>query len=420
MIKNFEIMKNKNFVLYWLASWASALGDAIFTIGVSWWIVQEIGSALVMGTFLLIMGTTRSLFMLFGGVMVDRKSPILLMKLSLLTRAATMCIIIIVTMFSDTYIILYIIAGIYGIVDAVFLPAAAAARQRLVAKEYYTQLNSLLLLASQVSVIIGPVIGAFLIAVIGFKSLFVLITVVFVLASLALQVINLLPISNKSNELSSKKSSFKQEILEGFSYVIRTPIILTNIIVAMIVNAGVSVLTVALPFLAKELNVGVKGLSIMTSGMGIGGTVGAIVFSLWIIKYPTPRMNYMVCALEGLAVLLIFFTVTTWQVALLLAIVGFTTTAINVIAPSVNQSIIPKELFGRVVSVMMLAMTGTIPVSQALAGYLIDNIKSVHQVFIYGGLLEILAGVIALSIPAVRFYKVINESNNESVVKKEG
>ncbi|SDX50628.1 Transmembrane secretion effector [Marininema mesophilum] len=116
-------------------------------------------------------------------------------------------------------------------------------------------------------------------------------------------------------------------------------------------------------------------------------------------------MNLTASFIEGLALFFIALTPNHWVAASLLVIIGGTTTAINVIAPSVNQSIIPKKLFGRVVSVMMLVMTGLVPITQALAGYVIDNTSS-NQVFFYGGALELLTAGFAFFIPAVRNYSV--------------
>jgi MFS transporter, DHA3 family, macrolide efflux protein len=410
-----SILKNRSFLFFWFAAWVSTLGDTIFTIGVSWMIVNTLKSGTVMGTFLLIIGVVRSIFMLYGGVIVDRLNPMMLMKLSLGFRAVMMVVLaLIATSSVFTKWELYALAAFFGFVDAFFLPSAAAARQRLVTEEYFTQANSLLLVASQVSVIVGPVIGAFLIKLGGMEILFGTFAFAFVLALVLLRMIRLLPVAmGNVSQSAQKKRKFGSEFREGLQYVFRTPIILTSIFVAMLVNAGISVLTVSLPFLSVAMKTGVAGLGMMNSGLGVGGALGAIVFTLWMIKRPTPQMNLFACLLEGLAVSSIFFVNNIWLATTLLAITGITTTAINVIAPSVNQTIIPKELFGRVISVMMLAMNGSIPISQAASGYLIDHVD-VHQVFLYGGLLETLAAFSSFFIPSVRTY---GKERRQSFVK---
>ncbi|KEO83826.1 MFS transporter [Tumebacillus flagellatus] len=409
------ILQNRSYLFYWLAAWASALGDLVFTVGVSWMITQTFHSGVIMGTFLLIMGAVRSAFMLFGGVLVDRMSPMRLMKVSLLARAVMMGLLMIVSANSSLSVwMLDVLAAVFGVVDAFFMPTASAARQRLVTEEYYTQSNSLLMVAGQVSVIVGPVVGSFLIGLGGGQLLYGTIAAMFVLSLGLLNLVRLRPPADSKSETeppAAKKEppSFTADLREGLQYVLRTPLLLVSISSAMLVNAGISVLTVALPFLAADMNAGVEGFGIMSSGIGIGGAIGAVVFTLWMIKRPTPQMNLTACLLEGLAVLSLFWVHNVWVAAVVLAFTGVTTTAINILAPSVNQSIIPEELFGRVISVMMLAMGGMIPISQAFSGFLIDQVNA-HQVFLYGGLLEACAALLALFAPSVRAYGKISGS----------
>ncbi|WP_309274229.1 hypothetical protein [Paenibacillus sp.] len=82
---------------------------------------------------------------------------------------------------------------------------------------------------------------------------------------------------------------------------------------------------------------------------------------------------------------------------------------VNIIAPSVNQTIIPPKIFGRVISILILVMSGSIPISQAIAGYLMKWIEP-NTIFIYAGVLEISAAVIVFLLPFVRNYNV-NQKN---------
>lgn len=54
----------------------------------------------------------------------------------------------------------YLFAVVFGAVEAVALPAEMASGTRIVIKEHYSQSMSLLLVAGNLSAIIGPMIGA--------------------------------------------------------------------------------------------------------------------------------------------------------------------------------------------------------------------------------------------------------------------
>ncbi|SFS36167.1 MFS transporter [Marininema halotolerans] len=405
---NLKIFHNRNVLFYWMAVWASALGDAILILAISWFIVETTDSGVILGTFMMCMGMARIIFMVIGGVYVDRFPPLMIMKISLLIRAGILSYLMYVMVSEMEFAIgLYIGAIVFGMVDAFFLPAAAAIRQRLVSSEHFSQLNSLLLVATQTSVMVGPLLGSFLIRKGDYLMTVGAVIALFLIAMVMLQAVILhqsLDMKKENLKRSNhSKGAFFNELVEGFRYIVNTPIILTMMIVAMLVNAGVSVLTVALPFLAQHFGSGAEGLSMMNAAMGFGGAIGAVVFTLWTIKMPTPQMNLTASFIEGSALFFIALTPNLWGVGLLLGVIGFTTTAINVIAPSVNQSIIPKPLMGRVVSVMMVVMTGLTPFAQSFAGYLTEKM-STHHGLMYGGALELFASGLAFFIPAVRNY----------------
>jgi hypothetical protein len=69
--------------------------------------------------------------------------------------------------------------------------------------------------------------------------------------------------------------------------------------------------------------------------------------------------------------------------------------------PSVNHTLIPQQLFGRVISIMIIAMSGSIPISQAVKGWLMTRFAPQH-IFIFAGLLKIAAALITFSLPVVR------------------
>lgn len=132
---------------------------------------------------------------------------------------------------------------------------------------------------------------------------------------------------------------------------------------ALFANAAVSTIHVSSPFFAKDLGFGVTGFGWMTAAIGIG----ALLFSVITIANPRPVMTLYTCFLQGVFFLLVSFVDRFWLVILLFVLIGFQESAVNVIAPSVNHSMIPKKMLGRVISVMILVMTGSQPISQALA-----------------------------------------------------
>jgi MFS family permease len=396
-----EIFKNRNFLLYWISAWFTSLGDSIFIIALTWLLVEKTGSPLVVGTYLFVVGITKLIFILIGGIITDRFDAKHLLIYSNIIRAVLIFLLVGISFTDHFYIwVVYGIGAIFGMVDSVAEPAAITCRTRIVKKEQYTQSMSLLMIASNVSVVVGPMIGAGLVAL-GNTQIAILINAL----TFILSVFLLGSVSFGKFEKETSNTSMLKEVKEGFQYFIQTPIILTMATFAFFANAAVGAALLSIPFLAKEMGFGVEGFGLMNTAIGTGSVIGAFVFSIWSIKHPKPYMTLLTCFLQGIVILMIGFTHNLWLCIILFALLGMHEMAVNVIAPSVNHSIIPRKLFGRVISVMILVMSGSIPISQAIAGWAMEW-TSPGAIFVGGGLLEMVAAAAVFCLPFVRKYEM--------------
>src|SRR6185295_14141728 len=76
----------RNFRLLWIGESISLLGDQFYMIALPWLVLQLTGSALALGSVMALAGIPRALFMLIGGVLVDRFSPRAVMMMSNFAR----------------------------------------------------------------------------------------------------------------------------------------------------------------------------------------------------------------------------------------------------------------------------------------------------------------------------------------------
>lgn len=391
--------------MYWTAAMISGLGDAVFVVALSWMVVEATGSGVILGTLLMAMGIPHMILTIVGGVVVDRLNPRLVMIASDLLRAVVMGVLV---LFSTQGIpplwMLFVMAVLFGAVDAFFWPAASAMRQGLVTKEYYTQSSGLLMMASQTTGLIGPMLAVWLISGGNYAVVLASNGISFVVSALCLTRVRVQAAEEKSQGAQAgEKRSFRADMAEGIRYVLKTPVILTTSLVAFVVNACLAAALISLPFLAQELQLGAGGFASMTTAIAVGGAVGAVLFSVVAIRNPTPSMTLLACLIEGVMFLLIALTGQLWLLMLLLIVVGVMETAVNTIAPSVNQAIIPKRLFGRVISVMILLMSSSDPAAKAAAGWLLDRTDA-QTIFLGSGIIEILVCALAFSLPAIRHF----------------
>lgn len=400
MNMNLSIFNNKSFLYYWISTWISSLGDSIFVIALTWLLVEETQSPAVVGTYLFILGASKIMFVLLGGVIVDRIDPKRLLINSNVLRAVVIILALIVLYVNIEAIwVFYIIGAVFGMVDSIAEPAGISFRTRIVDKEYYTQSMGLLMTAGNVSAVVGPMIGAGLVAFGSTNFAIMINAITFLISAFLLLLVK----EVKEETEEAENEPMWRSVKEGFRYFLTTPIIATMAVFAFFANAAVGATFVSIPFLADELNFGVEGFGLMNTAIGIGSVTGAIVFSVFTLKNPKPYMTLLTCFLQGIVIMLIGFTGNLWVILALIALMGMHETAVNVIAPSVNHSIIPPRIFGRVISVMILVMSGSVPIAQAIAGWVMEW-TTPQNVFIYGGALEMAAALLTFALPFVRNY----------------
>ena len=68
----FLSLRTRAFALLWIGQTISRLGDSLYRIALAWWVLEKTGSATAMGTVLVISSLPMVLFLLVGGVVVDR------------------------------------------------------------------------------------------------------------------------------------------------------------------------------------------------------------------------------------------------------------------------------------------------------------------------------------------------------------
>jgi MFS family permease len=402
-------------MLYFSGYLLSILGDAVFTISISWMIVQMTGSAVLMGTYLMAMGIPRTVLMIFGGVIVDRSNPRLIMIVSDCLRTGVLIFLMLLSYDGFPPIwSLYLLAVLFGTADALYWPSAGSFRQRVVSQEEYTQSNSLFVGAMQMNSILGPLLGAGLLAVGGFRTSMLLDALSFVASAGTLLFVKLHQLEDENTIATSVKRSFKADLLEGVGFVLRTPILLTMIMVSFVANLGANGIGVGLPFLANDLGAGSIGYSHMSAGFGIGGLVGALAFSVFAIRNPTPRMAMLSFFLQGGSLFLLRFSGNQWEATGMLAVAGFCSSALQIILPSVYQKVIPKQLMGRVFSVTSVISMGSTPLAQAGAGYVIKG-SGVNGIFTIGGLIEVVSAALALFLPVIRLSEKKTGTNAQTL-----
>jgi DHA3 family tetracycline resistance protein-like MFS transporter len=409
-------LKHRPFALLWTGQTTSRLGDSLYRIALAWWVLEKTGSATAMGTVLVFSQIPMLIFLLIGGVVVDRLPRLRVMFASDILSGL---VITFVAVFSWLDLLqvwhIYIASMIFGFVEAFFFPAYQAVIPQITPPEMLTSANSLNGLSQRLTGIVGPALGAALVAsggtsvTFGLNALSFFVSAVFIFPILRLNLDKVQSEEKASETMGRQKSmkeAFKQgfaDLREGFKFVITIPWIWITILVFGFVNiteAGPR--AVAMPFLIKQdLGADVELLGIFGSATSLGFVIGMIWLGQYARLHRRGLLGYLSVVVTGATLLPFAFTLPVPILAASSFIGGVATSVFALIWTHTLQEMVPAKLLGRVYSIDALGSFVLLPIGFSLSGWATDTFGATN-VFLVGGIGTMILILIGLIHPAVR------------------
>ena len=410
-------LTHRPFALLWTGQTTSRLGDSLYRIALSWWVLEKTGSAVAMGTVLIFSQIPLLLFLLIGGVVVDRLPRIRIMFASDVLCGLVVTFVAVFSWFDLLQIWhIYIASILFGFVEAFFFPAYQAVIPEITPSELLTSANSLNGLSQRLTGIVGPALGAALVAAGGTSVTFGLDALSFFVS--ALFVLPLLrskldrgesPLETTEAVRPPQKSvnaALRQgftDLIEGFRLVVRIPWIWITILLFGFINimeAGPR--AVALPFLIKEdLGADVELLGLLGSAASLGFVVGMVWLGQHVRLHRRGLLSYLSIVVTGSALLPFAFKLPIPVLVASMFISGIATSVFALIWTHTLQEMVPGNMLGRVYSIDALGSFVLLPIGFALAGWGTELLGA-PRVFLIGGIGTILLVLIGLSHPAIR------------------
>src|ERR1041385_1198883 len=183
----FKSLTLRSFALLWSGQQLSALGDSIYRVALAWWVLEKTGSATAMSTIFVFASAPMLVFLLVGGVAVDRYPRARVMFLSDILRGFLIGIVALLAFALRLEIWhIYVVSLLFGVVGAFFGPAYRAIVPEIVPRELLPSANGLTTLSIQLADIAGPALGALIVKTSGSPTAFTLDSLSFVISVLCL------------------------------------------------------------------------------------------------------------------------------------------------------------------------------------------------------------------------------------------
>ncbi len=397
----FSSLRHRAFTLVWAGQFASRIGDNVYRVALAWWVLDKTGSPAAMGTVLISSFTPMLLFVLLGGVVVDRISRLRVMFWADVVRGVV-TLAVAAAAFSGTLEIwhVYLASIVFGFAAAFFQPAFVAVVPEVTPREHLPSANSITALSQQVATVGGPAIGAGCIALGGSALGFALNGFSFLIAAGCLMGLSWRSFGGRPE---SVRPSIFGDIREGLVTVRDSTWLWATIALAALGNLALTgPMQIALPFLLKEE----RGESATAFGLFLSfASVGSVAVAIILGRATRIRKRGLLAyaGLIGNGIMLVALgqdvpVAWLWVAGLFggAALMLFDLIWINTI-----QELVPPQLLGRVFSVDQLGSFALMPLGFAFTGWATDRFGAAEVLVASGGVLVLLPLVGLLS-PAVR------------------
>ena len=389
-------------VLRWLAAYTSSMvGDSVYYIALSWAAVQA-GSPAQAGLVMTTSALPRALLMLGGGVIADRLGPRRVVIGSDAVRcAAVLAVAALLFLTSPGLWPLAALALVFGMVDAVFMPAVGALPARVTSRDQLARVQGMRGLAIRFASVVGGPLGGLGVALGGAAT-------AFGLAGLLIAVSVPLLVSVRMRELPPddtagvRNGTAWADLVAGLGYVRRHRVLAPLMLAIALGDLGfVGPLNVGLTLLSDERGWGAAGMGWVLAGFGVGAGVASLLLT---VRGRLPRAGQVagVSVLAGsVAVGALAFAPTLAVAVGTALLIGLLTGLSGAVCGALLQTQADPAYLGRVTAVSSLVSLGLTPLSMPLSAAAIGA-WGTGPVFVVSAVVCGLGGVVALCVRDLR------------------
>ncbi len=403
-----RVLTLRDFRLLFGGAATSLLGDAFAFIAMPWLVLQLTGDPLALGIVMALGGLPRAIFMLLGGALTDRISPRVIMILSDTLRLILTALMAFAVFTGIVQMwMLYAFSLAFGLVAGFAIPAENSIIPMLVSSDDLQAGNSLMQSVAQLMGFVGPsiagvVIGGFAHSLFGVGLAFAVDAFSFAVSAVCVWLIRGVITPQRAG--SRVDGSIWSSIVEGFRYLWEEPGMRLMFILMLALNfLLVGPLVVGIPVLADQrLAEGAVAFGLLMSAYAGGNLVGGLAAG----ALPRPGGNMLRLVLIvlsfgfGLVIGSLAFVPSMWVDFAMLFLLGIGNGYFGIILFTWIQMRTPREMLGRIMSILTFGSVGLVPISQAVSGAV--SKLDLNLLFLAAGGLTLLVAAWTAFQPALR------------------
>lgn len=401
-----DLRTQKQFLKMMLANIINRFGDSIDAVAFSWIMYEITQSAPMMAFIVGLNFLPTALLMPFGGVIADlsKKKPIMI--IADLGRGLAVAAVIILYQFGRLNpLIIVIFTLINSTLEAFRLPASGALFRHILDEKHFTVGQAANFSVTQIASMAGYSVVGFIIAKFGSITALWIDVATFTISALLISWIRI-----HGEEIQENKTI--KDIIEnlkfGFNYLKMNKKIIALTTVGVAVNFSImTVIVFKTPYISDYLKMDASGLSIFMTCNMAAMFLGAAIAPK--IQWLSPRSKLLMSGiLMGLglcayAVVPSFPNMTTKYIGLAICsmLPGFSGGFINVVIGASRMKIVPKDIYGRVMGIIIAIMAISMPVSSWITSAM-ATVMPLTTIFLIFGIGQILVFLAMFRVQALR------------------
>jgi MFS family permease len=395
-----SVFANRNLRRMQLALAGSSVGQWAYSIALGVY-AYEVGGADLVGVAAFVRILPAAVLAPFAAVLADRYPRERVMVLSDLSRVLVLSGAALAVMLAAPAGLVFALAALGAVLATVFEPAERAILPSLAASpEELTAANVASSTIDSISLFAGPALGGVLLALTSTEAVFLATALTFLWSAALVSGISTgAPGEEHSVEM---QEGLGRQALAGFQTIAgdsRLRVLIGLISAQTLVDGVLNVLLIVAAL--ELLDIGSSGLGFLTSAVGIGGLLGSVGAIALVGRRSLAPAFVLGLFLWGVPIALIGVWPEVAVAVILLGVVGFGNTLVDVAGFTLLQRGIPDDVLARVFGVMESLVIGTIAIGGLLAPLLIDGLGIRGALLATGAFLPVLALITSRRLTAI-------------------
>ena len=378
-------MENRNIYLFASGKAVSILGSSIFSFAIGLYVLKLTGSALNYAMTLMLSVIPMVVISPIAGVIADRVSKKWLVSGMDFINSILFAALFTLSIYRElTLPVIYVAIVLLNVFTTFFGIGIETAKPALVSSEKLIRINSLSKLIDSSATVLGPVIGGVVYAFVDIRALILFSSIAFMISAVSEWFIdyefNLERRLYENHEKSEENKSILSDIIEGWKFFSGNRSLLQLFFLFFMLNMllGFSV-NVPLPYIINEvLRFSSSRFGMINSMFPIGLIIGTLT-----VEYVMKRIEFrkllilmnilisIMASVIGLPVILgLDSGMSLAFYCIVNIIIGIAIAYVDVPVMTILQNEVPRELLGRVLSLIMSLVKAMLPVALLCSGAL--------------------------------------------------